>query len=130
MAYMFIQASSLVLAFIPQACMCAQVSVDACWYVTRAHVAARSSMHARHLNPMLSDCAAPSRRGGVLQWGRPEGNMRRPGADVPETSATPAELENAWAAAGEDADAAPACEWTDGKKVRALSCCRPLGSGL
>ncbi len=55
----------------------------------------------------------------MLQWGRPEGNMRRPNAHAPNANIPAAELEANWAAKGEDADAAPACEteFPDCKRV-------------
>ena len=45
--------------------------------------------------------------------------MRRPTAHAPDLQIDPAELERQWAAVGEDADAAPACETIvhDSKRV-------------
>ena len=67
------------------------------------------------LQLLVAGCAGPSLQGGVLQWSRPEGNMRRP---IPDTPGIDSSLD-LWAAQGEDADAAPACEAAvpDTKKV-------------
>ena len=66
--------------------------------------------HAFHVS------SGPSSRGGVLQWGRPEGNMRRP---VFESQEDIVISERTHAAAHEDPDVAPSCETTvpDAKQV-------------
>ena len=58
----------------------------------------------------------PSSRGGVLQWGRPEGNMRRPMFDSQEDIVI---SERTHAALNEDPDVAPSCETAvpDAKQV-------------
>ncbi|KAK9805177.1 hypothetical protein WJX72_003678 [[Myrmecia] bisecta] len=76
--------------------------------------------------------AGPSSNGGVLQWGRPEGNMRRP-VDVEEQDRLDKEklkslreaaddMSKRWRAENEDVDAAPSHEVLipDAKKVTCL----------
>ena len=62
------------------------------------------------LEALVMVAAAPSSGGGLLQWGRPEGNMRRPEVSSGSHSEDIVVSERSWAALHEDPDIAPSSE--------------------